>query len=240
MGMLNSRGVGMSGAVTSATSVATAVAETSARTMSVPSAWPGSIALSPQATSSKTDANEQNSVLNGLRTTVKCLLKGVFTGVMFCAPGGWFAGPGARSQLLKKQAVSSSASGRGLLRERCYGGRDSLSLHILPQVAGGAKNARRGYQDAHATKDRSHGRFVPVCRRRVAAGGVRHASVGPEFPRAADAAEGDQRHGHGADGRDAGSRVRRVQSERLPAPQHAARGGARSRGNALRRCADRP
>src|SRR6266516_7553406 len=63
MGILNTMAVGMSGAVTSATKVATAVVETSARTMRVPGPGPGSTE-SPQAPRTKTDASANDGMLN--------------------------------------------------------------------------------------------------------------------------------------------------------------------------------
>src|SRR2546428_12357012 len=63
MGILNTRAVGMSGAVTSATKVATDAAETSARTMRVPRPGPGSTE-SPQAPRTKTDASANDGMLN--------------------------------------------------------------------------------------------------------------------------------------------------------------------------------
>src|SRR6185436_10326834 len=88
MGILNNNAVGMSGAVTSATNVATAVADTSARTISVPSPTGGSIRPSPQAASTKADASVQDTVLNGLRTMAISLLKGETHVMSHSVPSG--------------------------------------------------------------------------------------------------------------------------------------------------------
>src|SRR3989442_10675989 len=63
MGILKINGVGMSGAVTAATKVATAGPEKSARTMRVPGPGPGSTEP-PQAPRTKTDASANDAMLN--------------------------------------------------------------------------------------------------------------------------------------------------------------------------------